>query len=71
MLIMPFFGLGIQSIVSSMILTGPMRLDSINMVYYMAPISFVSFFPIIFAPLFFSAIRLSFCLLRLYMSTPK
>lgn len=35
----------IQSIVSSMILTGPMRLDSINMVYYMAPISFLIILP--------------------------
>lgn len=38
----------IQSIVSSMILTGPMRLDSINMVYYMAPISFVLILPVAF-----------------------
>lgn len=35
----------IQSIVSSMILTGSMRLDAINMVYYMAPVSFVLILP--------------------------
>jgi len=35
----------IQSIVSSMLLTGPLRLDSINMVYYMAPISFIIILP--------------------------
>jgi len=45
----------IQSIVSSMILTGPMRLDSINMVYYMAPISFVIILPV---ALFFEVERL-------------
>jgi len=35
----------IQSIVSSLLLTGPLRLDSINMVYYMAPISFLIILP--------------------------
>jgi len=35
----------IQSIVSSMILTGSMRLDAINMVYYMAPASFIFICP--------------------------
>jgi len=38
----------IQSIVSSMILTGPNRLDSVNMVYYMAPVSFVLILPFAF-----------------------
>lgn len=35
----------IQSIVSSILLTGSMRLDAINMVYYMAPASFVLIVP--------------------------
>jgi len=35
----------IQSIVSSMILTGPLKLDSINLLYYMAPVSFVFIAP--------------------------
>jgi len=38
----------IQSIVSSLILTGPMRLDSVNMVYYMAPVSFILIVPFAF-----------------------
>lgn len=33
---------GVQSIVSSMLLTGALKLDSINLLYYMAPVSFVS-----------------------------
>jgi len=35
----------IQSVVSSMLLTGQLKLDSINLLYYMAPVSFVLIFP--------------------------
>jgi len=36
----------VQSIVSSMLLTGALKLDSINLLYYMAPVSFVLICPI-------------------------
>jgi len=36
----------VQSIVSSMLLTGALKLDSINLLYYMAPVSFALIFPI-------------------------
>jgi len=38
----------IQSIVSSMLLTGALKLDSINLLYYMAPVSFALICPIAF-----------------------
>jgi len=36
----------VQSIVSSVLLTGALKLDSINLLYYMAPVSFILIFPI-------------------------
>eukprot|EP01111_Echinosteliopsis_oligospora_P004415 TRINITY_DN1710_c0_g1_i1.p1 TRINITY_DN1710_c0_g1~~TRINITY_DN1710_c0_g1_i1.p1 ORF type:complete len:357 (+),score=57.94 TRINITY_DN1710_c0_g1_i1:264-1334(+) len=35
----------VQSIVSGMLLTGSLKLDSVNLVYYMAPISFMMILP--------------------------
>jgi len=35
----------VQSIVSSILLTGALKLDSINLLYYMAPVSFILIFP--------------------------
>lgn len=39
------FTTSVQSVVSSMLLTGALRLDSINLLYYMAPVSFILIFP--------------------------
>jgi len=36
----------VQSVVSSMLLTGNLKLDSINLLYYMAPVSFMLIFPV-------------------------